>query len=117
MAESGLYQLLKNEEILMATALKYDCATVENEFNKMITSAVDDYHMFNATVLTNPTPTNTEILTNFDEFFEFVLDVKKHEKENAALSSADDVIASVEQHAASTPNTPPPSGVRKGLRK
>lgn len=100
-AEAGLYQLVKNEEILMTTAMGYDCSSIEKEFEKMVESAVENYHSFNATVLSNPTDLNTEIMVNFDEFFEYVLDVKKTMKEKEALSTVAAIVASANVSAES----------------
>lgn len=96
-AESGLNELIKNEELLLGIAKGYDCASIEKTFENMIESAIDDYHIFNANVLKNPTGITAEVLINFSDFFEYVIDVKKNEIENAALNAVTAIVDSVQQ--------------------
>lgn len=76
-------------------AKTFDCAAVEKEFENMISTALDDFHSFNANMLNNPTPVNGDILINFAEFFDYVLEVRKNQRENSAISTVAAVVASV----------------------
>lgn len=72
----------------MGMARGYDCIAVEKEFDDMVSAGVEDFHTFNANTLNSPTRLSGDILVNFEEFFEYVLDVKKSEKESSALTAA-----------------------------
>lgn len=97
LAEQGLYALLKNEEHLMGIGRGYDSIAVEKEFEQMVSAGVDDFHTFNANMLNNPTRLSGDILVNFEDFFEFVLDVKKSEKESLGIREANAVVASISE--------------------
>lgn len=87
-AEQGLYQLMKNEEVLMTAARMYDAINMESRFNEMVDAAVADYKIFNANVLKNTCDFECEFLTNFNELFEYVIDVKKERAVLLEQSSA-----------------------------
>lgn len=88
----------------MGIAKTYDCVAVEKEFDEMVSAGVEDIHIFNANMMNKPTPVNADILVNFDEFFTYVLDIKKTEKEISGLSAANAVVASVSQHEMAPPH-------------
>lgn len=98
-AESGLCELIKNEGVLFGIAKGYDCELIEKTFENLIESAIDDYHIFNANVLKNPTGITGEVMINFSDLFEYVIDVKKNEIENAALNAVTAIVDSVQQTA------------------
>lgn len=87
-AESGLYELIKIEKPLMAFALGIDVAKSEQQFNDMIEAALSNYNDFEANVYNKADPFELEILSNFAEMMEWVLDIKKHEMETAKKMDA-----------------------------
>lgn len=79
----------------MGMGKTFDCAGVEKEFENMISAALDDFRAFNTNILNNPTPVSGDILINFGDFFEYVLEVRRNQKENSAISSVAAVVAAV----------------------
>lgn len=89
LAESGLYEIIKNERYLHAAAEAYDVNEIEEAFNRLIDTAVKDYNAFTAAVTISPSHLEIELMTNFIEFFEYVIDVKKKEDtEKKAVAAA-----------------------------
>lgn len=78
-AGNGLFELVKNERAIMAAATAYKPNEVEASFNQIVASAVENYSVFMAELWVDPKPLEIEILVNFNQFFELVIDIKKTE--------------------------------------
>lgn len=72
----------------MATALSFNPDEIEKNFNEIIASAVADFNVFTAHVWSKPSPIEVELLTNFTEFFEYVIDVQKSGAEKPSTSAS-----------------------------
>lgn len=78
-AGTGLYELVKNERAIMAAATSYNANEVEESFNQMVASAVENYNVFMAELWIDPKPLEIDVLINFAQFFELIIDIKKTE--------------------------------------
>lgn len=87
-AGSSLYELVRFEKAIMTSALSLKPSDVENEFNQMVISAVDNYNTFMAEVWATPGPLEIELLSNFSDFFNLVIDIKKRESATPATAAA-----------------------------
>lgn len=79
---SGLYEIVKKERAISAAAALYDPNDIENSFNKLVAAAAENYNTFMAEIWVNQNDFEIEVLTNFEEFFEILIDIKKKESEN-----------------------------------
>lgn len=104
MAGSGIYEIIKNERIIMAAVSKFKPDEIENKFNKCVQEAVDNYNGFCTDVQHNPNELEIELLTNFAELFELVIDIKKM---NAEKSGAAAIAAVVAAAATENEGNPP----------
>lgn len=91
--EDGIFELVQFEKILFAAAKTFDVGKTETAFNKMLDEAVADYETFNANVLKNPTKLKNDILSNFIDLFELIIDIKKKESIEAAQAAEPSVSA------------------------
>lgn len=67
-------------------ARSFNPCDAERNFNTIVDSAVNDYPSFMANIWQNAGMFEAEILTNFVEFFEFIIDVKKNEIEMVKIN-------------------------------
>lgn len=72
----------------MCAAMAYEPEAEEKKFNDTINAAVEDFNAFSANKWKNPSRMDIHLFTNFSEFFDFVIDVKKAEIVNAAAAAA-----------------------------
>lgn len=93
LAETGLYEIMKMERLLLAAAESFKITDIESSFNEIVDRAVNDYSAFSSSVAFNPTQLEIDLLTNFNEFFELIIDIKKKEEDEklaVAAATADD---------------------------
>lgn len=94
-AATGLYEIVKHEKTIIAAAMSYKADEVENSFNQLVSDAIDNYAAFIAKVTDDMM--YIDVTTNFAEFFNVILDIKKAELENSnAEAAAAVVVASAE---------------------
>lgn len=79
-AGSGLYSLIENEQAVMCAALSFNPVEIENRFNEVVNAAVRNYSVFLERVYRNRMPFEIEMMTNFADFFNLVIDIKKKEE-------------------------------------
>lgn len=77
LAAAGLYEVIKNERILLAAAASFNITEIESSFNQIVASAVENYSVFTADVTVEPTQMEMELLTNFSDLFNLIIDIKK----------------------------------------
>lgn len=85
-AESSLYLLLKIEQAVVAAVKKYKPLDTEKEFNELVDGAIENYNLFLAEAWNTPTDLKIEILTNFSDLFEYVIDINKKKKAVASMA-------------------------------
>lgn len=116
-AEAGLYEMIKKERPILLAAALYDVQAIENTFNQLINAAVENYNVFIAEIWHNPSQLEIEILANFDELFEYLIDIKKNEaaetNEAAAVAAADAVAAAAAEAVAAARANEPESKKQK----
>lgn len=95
LAGTGLYEIIKNEWLIMATVSTFDLAVIEETFNNCVQAAVTNYKAFCSNVQLYPSVLEIELLTNFVKVFELVIDIKKTEAENSAAATVEAVVATV----------------------
>lgn len=101
LAEGTLYEIMKRERYLIAAANLFNCNEIEKAFNEIVEHAVIDYEVFLANIATNPSQLVIELMTNFIDFFELIIDIKKEEvAETAAAEAAASAAAVVTTAAA-----------------
>lgn len=72
----------------MCAAMAYEPESNEKKFNDFVNAAVDNFTAFSWNKWTNPSPMEIQLFTNFADFFDFIIDVKKTENVNAAATAA-----------------------------
>lgn len=86
--------MIKKEQALILAALGFKPEEDEKIFNDNVEAAMLDYHAFAANKWLNPSPFEIDLFTNFEDFFEFIIDVKKKQnEEEKSLSTAAPVTA------------------------
>lgn len=93
LAANGLYEIIKNERLIMGCVSLFKADEIEEKFNKCVEAAVNDYNVFCANVQLTPSAMEIELLTNFIELFELVIDIKKSQAEKSAEGVAAAIIA------------------------
>lgn len=83
-AAGGLYEIIKNERILLAVAGSFKANDVEKSFNEIVAAAVENYTTFTAEASVTGSQLDAELVTNFSEFFDLIIDIKKKEVDAAA---------------------------------
>lgn len=101
LAGSSIYEIIKNERFIMAAVSTFKTTEIENTFNNCVEAAVENYTAFCSNVQLNPNELEIELLTNFTELFELVIDIKKMdvEKSGAAAVAAVVAAAAIENEA------------------
>lgn len=93
MAGSSIYEIIKNERIIMAAVSTFKPAEIENTFNKCVQNAINNYNAFCTNVQLNPNELEIDLLTNFNELFELVIDIKKMDTEKSGADAVAAVVA------------------------
>lgn len=91
-AGSGLFSLIENEQAIMCVASSYNPVEIENKFDEYVNAAVQDYSVFLERVYRNRNLLAIELMTNFTDFFNLIIDIKKSEAANE-LEKNDPIIA------------------------
>lgn len=107
-AENGLYLLLKNEGILMSIAKAYNPEACEAKLNSMLDAAIADYPIFLANIGRTSSSIESDVIVNFDELFNVLLDIKK---KIAAQEAAAKEAAAKEAATAQADQTVQPAAV------
>lgn len=82
MVEHTLYNLLQNEDGIMAAATSMKADECERKFMEIVNEATEDYGSFLNQVFDDVDMLKIELMTNFKEFFEICLNIKKTELES-----------------------------------
>lgn len=86
-AGSSLYQLIQKEQGIMLAALSYNTESDEKQFEEKVDAAVMDFHAFTATKWINASTFEIDLYTNFSEFFDLIIDIKKHENSRSTAAA------------------------------
>lgn len=121
LAASGIYEIIKIERIIMAAVSTFKPAEIEERFNNCVQTAMNNYTAFCSDVQLHPSELEIELLTNFIELFELVIDIKKTEAEKsgaaivaaaAAEKSSAAAVAAIVAAAAVEHESQPPKAKR-----
>lgn len=88
-AENSLYLLIKNEAVLFGLAKAYIPAEYEKKFDKMLDAALADYPIFLATIGKSTSNFEADVMINFEDLFETLIDIKKKMAQEVATAQAD----------------------------
>lgn len=94
LAGTGLYEIIKNERFLLAAAESFKPNDIETSFDGIVDAAVKNYNAYTTSVALNPNRLEIELLTNFSDFFEIIIDIKKKEeveKQAVAAAAGEDI--------------------------
>ena len=94
------------EAAIIATAEQIKPHEAENQFNSIVDAAVNDYKATMDGIIDNGKWFEIELMTNFNEFFNACIDIKK--KEAVELAQMDKNVAATAADGES--NTSPPPG-------
>lgn len=72
---------MKIEAVLVGAARGYNADMFEQKFNSMVDVAVDDYPIFLVNIGKKPTAFESDVIINFSDLFDYVIDIKKRERE------------------------------------
>lgn len=117
MKADSLYQLMLKEQGIMAAAALYRPEEDENKFNNLVNAAVNDFAGFSANKWLNPTPTEIHLYTNFNEFFDYIIDVKKSVSVNTAAAAEVDKVVNAGAAVATTAVGPTGEPAPKRIRQ
>lgn len=79
LASSSLYLLLLNESGIIATAQLVKPREAEEKFNELITRAAENYTETMSNIISTGDFFEIELLTNFSDFLNACIDIKKKE--------------------------------------
>lgn len=85
-AENSLYLLIKNESALLDLAKSFEPLEYEKKFDKMLEAAIEDYPIFLAT---KKSTFEAEVMINFEELFDILIDIKKKMAQEVAAAQAE----------------------------
>lgn len=106
LASSSLYLLLLNEPGILATTQLVNPLEAEEKFNEIISRAAENYTETMASIISNGNFFELELLTNFNEFLNACIDIKKKEVIEAQKAAerlqaeADEMARNVAAHIA-----------------
>lgn len=80
-AGGSLYTLLQMEAAIITTVHQVNPHEVENKFNNIVAAAVEDYKGTMEGIVENGKWFEIELMTNFNDFFNACIDLKKREAE------------------------------------
>lgn len=66
---------------MVGAARSYNIDMFEQTFNSMVDAAVADYPIFLANIGKKPSTLESDVVINFSDLFEYVIDIKKRETE------------------------------------
>lgn len=89
-AENSLYFLIKNETVLLSLAKAFDPNAYEEKFNAMLGDAIEDYPIFLANIGKTATPFQADVMINFEDLFNILIDIKKKLTEEAAANAQEE---------------------------
>ena len=90
-AGSSLYELIKNETEICLAAQEIKTVEIETQFNAMAELASKDYDLFKFNLHKNSTQFQREVMVNFSELFELVIDIKKRAQSDDEITPAEGI--------------------------
>lgn len=90
----------------MGIAKSYSSDSTESKFNLLIDEGITDYHMFIANTNKNPSTFAAEVMVNFTDLFDVVIDMKKRAEQVSSDAAA----------AGTAPVEQPPTTFKRGKK-
>lgn len=97
LATCGLFELMKNEAVIISAAKEVDASGAEMEFNGMVQAALENYTVFKANLAVQSTPIQRGVIINFAELFDYVINIKKREEIRAQQAAVQGVAVAIPQ--------------------